>query len=508
MLPAGRGSRYRIQPVLVGVGSLLICLPLTQPFERGHTSVRTLLALSGYLALALASVVGRQRGRRTSGAAPQVLILIAMLSAISLIGSPAPLVVGSRLALLAVLGHTLRVQELAQAVWIAVWSWLTLLVIGSCVVAALGGGILQGRLRGLFANPNGLGIAGIVALVGLLEGSRLKQFWRISAMFAILAAVALTGSRSTVLGLALAAVYLTIVSVRTAHLRVAIGCALLLFAVPAMQFGLRALVSETSEVAERSEGLSGVELQRGNSREEVWKDGLGDAQVALPFGEGIGTSATEYGSSPLLLMVETGWVSPLILLLVYGVVGRALFASQSKARTAGLIALTVTSLFEGWLLASGSHVRCSHSGALQRRRCDSARRSQLTERHTRRSSVLKRLSRLATAAGGAQPSTEAGGSPVVDVEADRGLPNPSDPLRSPTCDQRPAPGDSSRPTRSRFGRNENIPRATSSNEDLPNATEVRPRQRVPGSPQEQVPRSLEASTIGSPSGNEPPHPQC
>lgn len=205
-------------------------------------------------------------------------------------------------------------------------------------------GMLAGRSRGLFANPNSLAVVIVLLLPLLMAHPRYRLVGVLS-----LGLLVTTGSRAGVLAacaeLLVALVIMT--GVRSSGRRV-IATALL---VGLAFVALRVLASGAAD--QSSLGSASYVLRSGDSRTAIWLQALDDWQVRPVLGYGAGANPRDTANSYLKLLTDLGLIGvvaalPLLILQAkrfwYG-------RPQQAALVAGAV---VSACFESWLFAGGS----------------------------------------------------------------------------------------------------------------------------------------------------------
>lgn len=191
---------------------------------------------------------------------------------------------------------------------------------------------VNGRARGLFANPNGAALFSVFALyLRRFLPDKMRLFCLVSSLFLI----ALTQSRSGLLasGILLSVEFYLLANRTVRPLLLAIGFA---FAVAVMMGSIPLLGSVRNE----------------NTRKVPWETGLRDLKSHFPLGTGSGAYDLEVSNSFLLQGIVMGLVGMLILAWLYIAF---FFASKGDRHLTALsVAVLAHSQFEGWVLAGGS----------------------------------------------------------------------------------------------------------------------------------------------------------
>ena len=228
---------------------------------------------------------------------------------------------------------------------------------------------LDGRYRGLLANPNAVGMLGILflplAVARYLKTRRASSFWQIVL---IALSIVLSGSRNGVLTASLATTYLLFRS-RSWRAGFTIGV-------------LGSLIYALMTYAPSGEMLQQPELQRlipsdkaltGGGRVEAWEVAIPIIQKKLLFGHGFGTEDLIYKgmrfrihrggyihNSYLGLTYQLGVIGALLLFgPLLWLLGARLFRAQVPSWEAWsyesvLVGGLIASFFESWIYSAGN----------------------------------------------------------------------------------------------------------------------------------------------------------
>lgn len=274
------------------------------------------------------------------------VLALASVATASWIWSAAPAdSLGSGLALLAIgvllTGWTPHAALEARRILLRGGAGFLVLNMAACLLPV---GLLAGRARGLFANPNSLAVA-IVLLLPLLWTSRR---YRPLALLALALLVA-SGSRAGVLAACAEAVVGLVLwrGRRSIGSRIVATGLLLGLAVVAL-WVLGAGVTDESSV-----GTASYVLRSGDSRTAIWLQALQAWQTRPWLGFGAGAYSQDTASSYVKLLTDLGLIGVGAALPLFVLQFRHFWrgSPQQAALIAGAL---VNAAFESWLFAGGS----------------------------------------------------------------------------------------------------------------------------------------------------------
>lgn len=216
-------------------------------------------------------------------------------------------------------------------------------VIGLCLLYAFFPvGVLAGRVRGIFNNPNGLAVFVVVVLPILT-----RSWWRAFAACGVGLVLFSSSRAGTVACVAELVVILAGGSVSRTSRRILLSGVI----VVAVLVGLISLndPAQTSSVANPDRSV----LRLRDSRSELWQNALAKWQESPILGAGADASKVETANSFLILLVNLGLIGVLAVmpLMVY-LIGR-IFKGSPRIAALAMGAL-INSLFESWLFTAGS----------------------------------------------------------------------------------------------------------------------------------------------------------
>lgn len=301
------------------------------------------------LGVALALSPARGRASPTAGV-PWATALVGGVAALSLASStwsrsPADTTeAGLALVLLTAMMLAARVRDVTEPLRRATTALALALVpaVAAAAVLAPSAAVLGGRFRGVFDNPNGLGVAAAVLGAWLL-GRTGRLRWLLLALLA--GAVVLSASRGGALALAAAlATHVFLVTRGVARVQLLLATAVSTLAVVTW-------VLPSTDVLTDDSGL----LRTNNSREEVWALGLRLYREHVWLGVGADAMGTVSGSTWVKVAAELGSVG----LALAGAVAAYTFtrlARLPRPWPVMAVAVAVSSALEGWLFSGGNPV--------------------------------------------------------------------------------------------------------------------------------------------------------
>lgn len=200
--------------------------------------------------------------------------------------------------------------------------------------------ILAGRLRGVLANPNGLGLL-IVLLVPLLVA---RYGWRSPVLWIAFAALPFTGSRASAAALTAGLAVWTWVRADRRSRRTLFPC----FLITAVVLAVLAL----NDAVFTSSSPTSL-FRSADSRTVHWRHALQVADTSAWTGYGFGAFPAEVSNSYLLALVEFG---PLTILTLGATAAVTVMALRSRRMEVPAFAVggLCNAAFESWLLAGGS----------------------------------------------------------------------------------------------------------------------------------------------------------
>lgn len=328
------------RPALILVVTLVVfLLPLTI-FSFGP--IRLLLPV---LLVPLTLYSFREHTRLKGGPVAGAMALLALVSLISVAWSE------SRQETLIAAAATLAVtalvvllnSQISSDLLIKVMRFFALVVIGICLLYAfMPVGVLAGRVRGIFSNPNGLAAFVVVVLPLFTRG-----WWRVSGLCA-LGLVLMSGSRAgAVACLAELAVILVGGTISRTRRRVLVSG----FTGLAIMIGMLSLHEPAQPTTATAPEESVIRFE--NSRLQFWQEAIERWQEAPLLGVGADALQVNAASSYLHSLASLGLigvvtVAPLFILLTSRII-------SGDVRIAALASgALVNSIFESWLFTAGS----------------------------------------------------------------------------------------------------------------------------------------------------------
>ena len=219
---------------------------------------------------------------------------------------------------------------------------ILLALIASLVTAFLkpGEALPGGRLEGLFSNANTLGFFAAIGLLLAMTAQDVKTKWTLFVVSGVV--LVATGSRSSLLAIAIAMILTTVVVIIRAEAR------------SSTLLALTALGCVIGYFASRSFLAANLSILRENNSRSIGTHYAWHVAGAAPWrGVGYGRSAVEIASTPLRWLAETGYVGMGLVLATYVLI---LLVAWRHSWPAFLVAVfgVVSSTFEGWYFAGGS----------------------------------------------------------------------------------------------------------------------------------------------------------
>lgn len=234
-----------------------------------------------------------------------------------------------------------HLRSIGRSELIRLMRWFLGVTVAACVVALVAGfqgAWIAGRAAGLMTNANGLGLV-CMLLVGM--NFRLAPVRSILASILPIGVLLLTGSRASLLGVAVIVLWFVL---HRPGLRI-----LSIFAGPLVLLVTVDLFRSVSDVS----GGAPLILRTNNSRGENWAIAW-EAMLELPVGVGGGVyDGGAAANSYLALGADFGVVLAAILLLLYA--GAYWRATGGDTAVRGLLlGGLANAIFEGWLFTGGS----------------------------------------------------------------------------------------------------------------------------------------------------------
>ncbi len=343
---------------LTTVGIVLLVAAQTEP---GLRFVEPIFGMA-LLFLVAGAVVDPRSARISHSLAPPVALPLAVMLvcfALSHFGSSsllsaAPALVGAAAVVVAALvsarGRT--ASQLLDQLALACGAFIGVSVVVSPVVTF---DIEGTRFRGVLENANTLGVIAV-----LLAASAPRHWLRVALPLSS-AVIFFTSSRAS--AVAIVVIVVARVSWRPSNRITAVFAAALVLAGLLLAGALtsRASVGDEqiadptrAEANESADDRTSLFRTR-NTREATWSQAIDDAGRAFPSGTGYGTASVEYGSSPLLALVELGVVAIPVFACAAVLFRRAWPHPDQRVR-ALLAGLLLHSVFEGWMFAFGSFI--------------------------------------------------------------------------------------------------------------------------------------------------------
>lgn len=225
-------------------------------------------------------------------------------------------------------------------------SWfLGAVLVLSAAIVLVGGGQLGGRARGLFGNPNGLGLCILLSLPVILARSGRRAVWLVG----LLSLLIRTASRAAVAGI------LCEIMILAAPKRTGLRKALVLGSVGAVAIAVGWLLLNgpaTVDVTRQQDQNSSIR-RRTDSRSAQWTVAVEQIRAHLPLGTGMGAGTIDTASSYLKLGLEGGLVGSSLGVLTLLSAGRAT-SRMDKWGAAFVAGGLANALFESWLFVGGS----------------------------------------------------------------------------------------------------------------------------------------------------------
>lgn len=330
-------------PWLVLLGLPLLLWPLL--WASGGQDTRPALVVLAALLLVRIAVGHDERNvlRSRTGWRVTVLGLVAMASTVWSVDRVESAAAGAALLAVGVLLTAVTPDNVSYMERLLVRAAAAFLVL-NLVVAVTPLGVLAGRTRGVFANPNSLAVFIVLVLPLLFAHRRYRPLVLVG-----LGLLVGTGSRSGVLAvLAEAVVALALLNRhRVVQPRILAGALLIGLAAVAV----RVLASST--VSDSSVGSAGYVLRSGDSRTALWTQAV-QAWLQRPgLGFGAGAYPADTANSYLKLLTDLGVLGVLAALPLLALQARQFWSGrpQQAALVSGAV---VSAFFESWMFAAGS----------------------------------------------------------------------------------------------------------------------------------------------------------
>lgn len=291
-------------------------------------------------------VLGAERTRATGTLGWRILILgtVSTASAVWSVQPSESLQAGAALLAMGVVLTAVIPQDAARIEKLILQLAAVLLVV-SAVMALTPYGILAGRVRGVFANPNSLAVFVVLLLPLLMTHRRYRPL-------AALAVLLLLASGSRAGALAAGAQLLVAVIVRyggrSSGARLAAVLAVAGFA------GLAVSVLASSAVdGTATPGSVGYVLRSGDSRSALWQTALSAWRERPLLGFGAGAYPFDTANSYLKLATDLGLIGYLAALPLLLLQARFFWTGSTRV-TALTTGAVVGACFEGWMFVGGS----------------------------------------------------------------------------------------------------------------------------------------------------------